>query len=268
MTELIVDGEMSDFHLRWSKLSAPQRPTRQVAQLMQSLLAERPGPALQLGVTPEIARASAHGVAVDYNPEMIRIAWPGDIDTHRAVLGNWLQLELPEASFTTAFGDGSLTMLHYDEEYPLLFENLERVFRPGGRLVLRCFATPENNETLEMVAISALAGENRSFGEFKLRLNMAVVRDAGMVSVTSGRIHEAFQQLFPDREATARQTGWTTEDFDHFDAYKDAPSLHSYPTRAQIAAALPEGCSHRFIETDGYPLAERCPILVVDFPKK
>jgi SAM-dependent methyltransferase len=255
-----------DFHLRWSGLSAPQRPVDSVVEAMRPLIAERVGPVLQLGVTPEIARLSAQGIAVDVNPEMVSSVWPGDSATHHAIVGDWLELPLEDASIDSAFGDGSLTMIRWPQDYRLLFENLTRVLRPGGRLVLRCFVRPDECEGLDELAGATLAGEVGHAGAFKLRFNMAVAAVAGEVSVTGSRIHDLFEEYFPDRIALARATGWSAADFAQIDAYAGATSLHSYPTRAEIVSTLPAEVRHSFVETSGYLLAERCPLLVVDFP--
>ncbi|MBA2933135.1 class I SAM-dependent methyltransferase [Sphingomonas sp. CGMCC 1.13654] len=266
MATAIGDQEPRDFHLRWATLRPPQCPTPYVRDTIRALLAERPGPALQLGVTPAIADASAGGVAIDWNPDMLRLAWPGDSATHRAEVGNWLDLRFSNASFATAFGDGSLTMLDWPADYRLLMRSLGRVLRPGGRLVLRCFVRPDACEAIGDLAAEVLAGKVDHFGAFKLRLNMATAAIDGRVYVPVADIHAQFEAHLPDRAAIETATGWGAAEFAAIDAYRDAGSHLSYATRAEIASTLPEGATHRFVETEGYPLADRCPLLVVDFP--
>lgn len=263
---IITQQEPHDFHLRWAALRPPQCPTPLIRDQMRALLAERPGPALQLGVTPAIADASDHGVAIDWNPDMIDLAWPGDSATHRAETGNWLDLHFPDAGFATAFGDGSLTMLAWPHDYGLLMRNLVRVMRPGGRLVARCFVRPDDGETPEALAAALWAGDVDHFGAFKLRLAMATAAIDGRVHIPVADIHARFEASFPDRAALAEATGWGAAEFAQIDAYRDAGSHLSYATRAEIAATLPEGAMHRFVATGGYPLADRCPLLVVDLP--
>lgn len=261
-----TEEDTRDFHLRWAALQPPQRPIPGICDMMRPLLAARPGPGLQLGVTPEIALASDHGIAVDWNADMIRIAWPGNSATHRAQVGNWLALDFAPNSFATAFGDGSLTMLSFPGDYRLLMRNLAKVLRPGGRLVLRCFVRPDRGETIAELARAVWAGETGQFSAFKLRLNMATAAIDNRVCVTGADIHAQFETYFGDRERLAKTTGWNAADFAHIDAYRNAKSVHAYPTRAEIPAILPENSAHWFMETAGYPLAERCPLLIVDFP--
>ena len=256
-----------DFHLRWAKLGAPQRPPRQVVEAMRPLLAGRH--ALQLGVTPEIAALSASGVAVDSSAPMIRKAWPGDSGAHRAILGNWLAMPLEAGSVDAVFGDASLSVLQWPDECAAVLREVARVLRFGGRMVLRCFAGPDRPETVDQLAAAALAGEAGSFGAFKLRFNMASFAACERKSVseanTGRRIHQLFDKQFPDRARLAAAAGWTLDEISGIDAYADSPSIHSYPTRAQLGLEIPVGFRHYFLETSGYALAERCPVLVADF---
>jgi SAM-dependent methyltransferase len=255
-----------DFYVRWQATRPPLRPAPLVVSGMKRLLNGQRGPGLQLGVTPEIAHLSSHGIAMDLSRKMISLVWPGDCDTHKAINGNWLAMPLQDASMDFAFGDGSLTMLSWPDEVHLLIQNLARVLRPGGFLVLRCFAGPEIAETFEALAQAAFAGEIKGFSAFKLRFNMAAFSAFPNTVNTIGQIHKLFQKNFPDRARLSRATGWPESEIDSIDAYADGQTLLTFPTRTEIAGLFQTGYRHRFIEMQGYELAERCPLLVVDFP--
>jgi hypothetical protein len=68
-----------------------------------------------LGVTPEIAEIAwepAHRlVAVDKSEGMVNAVWPGDTPTRRGVVGDWLALDLPDAPFDLAVGDGVFSVV-------------------------------------------------------------------------------------------------------------------------------------------------------------
>ena len=248
--------------MRWAGLGAPLRPPPQVVEAMRPLLAGRH--ALQLGVTPEIALLPASGVAVDYNAAMIRDAWPGDRQTHRAVLGNWLALRLDDESVDAAFGDASLSVLQWPDECVRVLEQVARVLRPGGIMVLRCFAGPHQPERVEDVAAAALAGAAGNFNAFKLRFNMASFQASKSEANTGRRIHRLFERHFPDRARLAAAAGWTLAEIGGIDAYAESPAVHSYPTRAELAQVLGRRFEHYFLEASGYALAERCPLLVAN----
>lgn len=233
---------------------------------MRALMAGRDGVALQLGVTPEIAVLPERSVAIDWNPEMIAIAWPGGGSWRRPVIGDWKMLPIRDHSVGIVFGDGSLTMLRWPDQYRLVLERLTAIVRPGGRAVLRCFATPDPCETIDVLCEEVWMGRIGTFPAFKLRFNMAVGLDAGDMNPHSDAIHRAFSARFPDREALGRATGWTPADIAEIDSYRGSAFIHSYPTRDGIMATLPATLrAARFVETEGYELAERCPLLVLDF---
>jgi SAM-dependent methyltransferase len=256
-----------DFHRRWVTLRPPLRPHPNVAAAIAALLPEHDSeePVLLLGVTPELAAVPSHTIAVDWSANMIAIAWPGDTEHSQAVLGDWRKLPLGKASVAAAIGDGCFTMLRYPDEQPLLLEQLRLAVRPGGRAIIRCFVTPEPCESLAEVRKEVLAG-GVSFHEFKLRFNMAVALEIEHANVRSEQLFDHFQVLFPDRASLARSAGWEPAAIVEMEAYKGSPYIHCYPSRRQLMERMPDWVSPRFVETEGYPLADRCPLLVVDFP--
>jgi SAM-dependent methyltransferase len=255
-----------DFHCRWPTLKPPLRPHPRVAETVAALLPDSEAPVLLLGVTPELAALPAQVVAVDWSARMIRLAWPGDGERRWAVQGDWRALPLAAGSVAAAIGDGCITMLRYPDDVRLLFDQLRLALGPGGRAVIRCFATPEPAETLAEVRAAAFSGET-GFHAFKQRLNMATAHESGSVNVASEALFDSFERLFPDREALSRASGWSLEEIAEIDAYRGSIYIHCYPSRSRLLALVPDwmrGAS--FVETDGYPLAERCPLLVLDFP--
>ena len=263
------DGDLRDFHRRWPTIQPPLRPNADVAAAIGALLEEHgigDDPVLLLGVTPELATVPRRVIALDWSADMIAIAWPGDTADRRAVIGDWKRMPIAESSVAAAIGDGALTMLAWPAEQPLLFEQLRRVIRPGGRIVLRCFATPDPCETIEAVRADAMAGA-LPFHAFKQRFNMAVSVAEGLPNVASALLHDRFEALFPDRPALSRASGWSFETIAEIDAYRGSRYVHCYPSRAAILDLVPDWARNvRFVETTGYPLAERCPLLVIDLP--
>ena len=255
-----------DFHCRWPTLKPPLRPHARVAEAVAALLPDSDAPVLLLGVTPELAVLRSPLIAVDWSARMIALAWPGDTNGRRVVQADWRALPLAGHSVAAAIGDGCITMLRYPNDVRLLFDQLRLVTAPGGRAVIRCFATPEPPETLAEVREAALSGRC-SFHAFKQRLNMATAYESGEINVASETLFDAFERLFPDRAALARASGWSLDQIAEIDAYHGSCYIHCYPSRGQLLAVIPDwmrGAS--FVETDGYPLAERCPLLVLDFP--
>ena len=256
-----------DFHRRWPTLKPPLRPTAEIAAQIAAELGHGGDPVLLLGVTPELAAIDRPMIALDWSPAMIALAWPGDTKLRHVHVGDWKAMPLGDASVGGAMGDGAVTMLAWPGEAQQLFAELWRVVRCGGRIALRCFATAEQAEAVGDVCVEALAG-TLGFHAFKLRFNMACARELGGLCVPSAALFARFQAMFPDRAALSAASGWSAAAIAEFDAYDGSTYLHAYPKRSELAALL---SAHwpgpwRFVETQGYPLAQLCPLLVLDRP--
>ena len=254
-----------DFHRRWGTSQPPLRLHADVPAAVARLLPPGDGPVLLLGVTPELAAIATNVVAVDWSEAMIASVWPGDTATKLAMLGDWRDLPLAEHSMATAMGDGCFTMLRYPDDARLLLDQLGRVLRKGARAMIRCFATPEDAESVSDVRHAALAG-GIGFHAFKLRFNQAVTLESGRMSITSDDLFRRFEMLFPDREALSRTSGWSPDTVAEIDAYRGAASVHSYPSRSKLLEIVPHDVRASFAPSGNYPLAERCPLLVLEFP--
>lgn len=255
----------SEYHRRWAQLGPPLRPNHEVVAAVRQAIAAGSEPVLLLGVTPELAAAATRVEAIDRNEAMIAQIWPGDTETRRASLGDWLDLRFPAGHFAAAIGDGSLNALPYPEAYRRLFENLARVVRAGGRCALRVFVTPDPCEPLEAVHDAVLAGEIGSFHAFKWRLAMALVAPGGDPNIAVADILEGFNRMFPDRALVARAAGWATDEIDTIDVYRNSAEVYSFPTMTQIRAAVPAAFINlRQVSSGTYELAERCPLVIMD----
>lgn len=263
--------DLRDFHRRWTTIRPPLRPDAGVAAAVAALLDEvgaRAGshPTLLLGVTPELAAVPPHLVAIDWSRAMVDAAWTGNAPHRHVVIGDWKRLPLADASVAAAIGDGVLSMLSLPTEQPLLFAQLRRVVRPGGRIVLRCFATPDRCEDVAAVRNAAFAG-GLDFHAFKQRFNMAVSVADRLPNISSAHLFDRFEAIFPDRDALAQASGWSRATIAEIDAYRGSRYVHCYPSRSAVSALVPDWARGvRFVETKGYPLAERCPLLVIDLP--
>lgn len=197
---------------------------------------------------------------------MIAAAWLGDTAHRCAICGDWLAMPLAQGSVGAAIGDGALTMLAFPEQQRQLFEQLRRVVAPGGRIVIRCFATPEPMASLDEVCAAAVAGET-VFHLFKLRFNMAAALENDGANIASAQLYRLFQQRFPDRVVLAQTSGWSLATLAEIDAYHGSRYVHSYLSRSRIMNLVPDwAVSARFVETSGYPGADICPLLVIELP--
>jgi SAM-dependent methyltransferase len=256
-----------DFHRRWPTLQPPLRPPVSVAAQIAQALGSVDDPILLLGVTPELAGINRAIVAVDWNPRMIALAWPGDTADRHALLGDWKAMPLADASVGGAMGDGALTMLDWPGDAERVLAELHRVVRPGGRVAIRCFATPVGHPDVAAICAEALSGA-RAFHAFKLRFNMAVARERDGIAVASATLFARFCDQFPDRARLAAASGWSPETIAEIDAYRDSGYIHCYPSRDELTDLVSAHWPGRFAfaETGGYPVADHCPLLLLDRP--
>lgn len=256
-----------DYHRRWSRLRPPLRPNREVIEGFRRLSAPVGGPALLLGVTPELADITGDVTAVDRSQAMIDRVWPGDTGQRRARRADWLELDDPPGSFSLVVGDGSCNVVPHAEGASRLLQRLLPLLRSGGRAVLRIFTAPDQAERICDVRDAVLDGCVESFHGFKWRLAMALAGESADPNIAVTAIRDAFQKLFPDRVGLSRRTGWAIEDIDTIDVYRNSTEVYCFPTRRQVIDGVPAGFGGiRFVEVGTYELAERCPLLVLDKP--
>jgi SAM-dependent methyltransferase len=217
---------------------------------------------LVLGVTPEVVQLGwpldAHIVGIDSSPAMVASLWQGNGSTPSHVTcARWQQMPVSDGAFDVVVGDGSLNALPSLDEYGEVLDEVSRVLKPGGVLVLRCFVRPPNVETPERVLLNAMAGEFPTTAAFRLRFAFAVADADGSIGLKA--LHDAFNALVPDRDALARITGWPRQDIDRVDNDKDSRVRLTFPTQSQLVSV-----SEPIFRIEGsargtYTQADHCP---------
>lgn len=255
----------STFHLRFPSLRPPQSVTPDTAARVAAALEGHDERVLLLGVTPALTGIGQGLVAVDRSANMIANVWPGDDARRRVVEADWRAVE-PGGDFSAVIGDGSFNCLAYPGDYAAVFARLGALLRPGARFVVRFFITPEPCESIAALADATRAGRVESIHALRWRLGMAACAERGDVNIPVTRIYGLFARLFPDRTLLAQQTGWAPDQIATIDFYRDSPDVISFPTLTQIQAVIPAGFTAvRLIGSGAYDLAERCPLVVMDW---
>lgn len=252
---------------RWQLIGPPLRPAAtDIEYLADSVRRFSPAPktALLLGVTPEIAEMSWHSgcrlVAVDKSEGMVRAVWPGDTAHRRAVIADWLALDLPEAPFDVVVGDGVFTLLGFPHDYARLAQALGALVRPGGLLSLRLFCRVEPSEPLERVMSDAFAGNIGNFNVFKWRLAMALQGNATR-GVRLADVYRTFVERTGGARVLASRTGWPEAVIGSIEGYRDVDERYSYSTEREVEDCL--ALDFELMETwrPSYELGDRCPHL-------
>lgn len=249
----------------FSRMRPPLRPDADVVAAFRVLVRDCADPMLLLGVTPELADLSPNLLAIDRTQAMLDSVWPGDTKQRRALVGNWLKLRLPSASFASVICDGGAMAFPYPGLPTKLLREVANVLIPGGRFVCRVFSSPEQGETLEAVRAACERGEVGNVHALKWRVAMAIGHERGGPNIPVSDIRDVFERWFPDRAALAAKTGWPADEIDTIDSYAGSSSVYGFATRSQLLAIVPpELVNARFVEAGSYELAERCPLFVME----
>lgn len=250
-----------NYPANWAKLVPPLRPDAQIIAKVKELTGEIAGPVLLLGVTPELAQAYEHVQGIDKSKAMIERTWPGDTATRKVRHADWLDLIEPKAHFAAAVGDGSLNAVGSLRETKLLLERVIDLLASGGRFACRLYERPVQAFTKDHLLELGSAAATLNFHAFKWQLAMHLADEVG-ASMPVVLIRERFNELFPDRDRLARDTGWPRQIIDMIDIYRGSPTLYVFPSREEFLSVLPAGISAARFEPSGrYDMAECCPML-------
>jgi SAM-dependent methyltransferase len=265
MSKPAQKNHWNDHARQWNRIASPLRPCYEDIEIIRHALGPACGNCLLLGVTPELAGMAKSLVAVDHNAAMIHANWPGNIPGRQVIQGDWLRLPLAAAAFDAAIGDGCLSLLSFPQQYQFLFGELRHALKPGSKVLLRLFASPENTENCADVRDAALGGKTGNFHAFKWRLAMAMCAETGDPNVGVAAIHETFECLFPDRQQLASASGWSMDDIATIDVYRGSMATYSFPALAQLRRIIPRDFREAGLSHGSYELAERCPTLMLEY---
>lgn len=216
---------------------------------------------LLLGVTPELSVLGRLLTAVDNSPRMLANVWPGDDETRRAMLADWTNLPFPDGSFDAVIGDGSLNSA--PDQVEEVLKEARRALAPSGKAAFRLFCSPDSPETLESIVEDIANFSIGNVHALKWRIAMALAASKPHAIVPVAEILDAFDRLFPDREALSARTGWPLDDISTLDAYIGADHSLGFPTLSAFQGVLERHFSSvDILFAAGYPLAERCPTLI------
>src|SRR5260221_10325462 len=101
------------YHRAWSQLGPPLRPPADVVVAIHEQIKDRPGRALLLGVTPELADVAPDLVAVYPNFSMVANAWPGNTASPHAIVGDWAKMNFATGAFSSCIFQCILSFLSF-----------------------------------------------------------------------------------------------------------------------------------------------------------
>ncbi|OHV90485.1 hypothetical protein ORS3428_01955 [Mesorhizobium sp. ORS 3428] len=252
----------------WDLIKAPLRPHPDVVEVMKRELRTEDAEMVLFGVTPEFSKLGKSLVAVDANPNMIGALWIGDDATRRAVVGNWLDLPLTDGSVDAIAGDGCLSAVISEAQRLRCLQEMARVLKPGGRAAIRLFARPKQTEPLEAIKADALAGRIKALAEIVLRTALSLPAAAPDYGLKMSTVLDGINEMFGDRTELMAAGGWQPGSFAFIDLYKGSDTICCWLSEdIHVAEASRYFDDVRLVASGDYPVAERCPVLVVSSPR-
>ncbi|HLF31295.1 MAG TPA: Gfo/Idh/MocA family oxidoreductase [Xanthomonadales bacterium] len=251
---------------QWKHFGPPLRPSPEDIRVMEQQVADWMGSSssgrcdvLLCGVTPEIASmhwpAGTRLWAVEKSLAMIREVWPaGDSLLKQAVQGEWTCLPFSPGSFDIVIGDGCLTSLNYPQQQAHFLQALRAVLRSKGMLIMRHFVQADEPEQPESVFADLRAGRIGSFHAFKWRLAMSLQESAS----NGVRVDDIWRKWTDAKVATA----WPGEAVDTIGTYRGSDHRLTFTTLQEVRDLHAGLFAELHCITQGYELAERCPIMV------
>lgn len=256
---------------QWEQVGSPLRPCGQdVAFYRRNVeeLAQIRGAldALILGVTPELYHlpwpAGSRVGAVDRSQVMIRAIWPGP--SQAAQCASWTALPIEDQSCDIAMCDGGLQLLDWPIGHQLLAHELERVIRPGGRLVVRMFVPPDQKECPDEVLDELLSGQIPNLNILKIRMGMAMARGTPP-TVRLRDVWDALNSAAPDLPLLAHQINWPVEHLQTINTYRDTSTCYVFVGVEELCNIFCHSgvFAPLRVECPAYLLGERCPTVAL-----
>jgi len=159
-------------------------------------------------------------------------------------------------------GDGCFTTLSYPDGYQALAREIHRILRHDGLLVIRFFVSADDTASPEQIHAQLLAGRIGNFHIFKFRLAIALQQSA-TDGVCVGDVWENWNAQGYDVGELAARLNWQPETIRTIDAYRGMPARYTYPTVAEVEAALSPWFDRVAQYHHDYEFGENCPTLVM-----
>ena len=262
-----------DWAVRWHKIQPPARPVPDDLALFERFVSacraesgSRPPRALLLGVTPEIVTmrwpAGTRLLALDLSEAMIRNVWPRETSRNAVVArANWRSMPVADAAYDLAIGDGVLLWQKYPDDALALAAEVRRVLQEAGALVMRLFAKPDTDESIEAVVDDLRRGRIPNSAALHLRVGMALHRDVRS-GLRLGDAYDVWHAAVPDEETLLASLGWPPEQIGTFEVYRGLDTTVAYPTVAELTGLFAPHFRLTECRLPGYDARGMFPVLM------
>jgi len=140
-------------------------------------------------------------------------------------------------------------------------KDIAKIVKKNGLAAFRIYAAPEKAENVEAVVYAAAHGKIGSFHAFKWRFAMALTAKNNNANIKVAAIYREFQELVPDRELFAQQSGFSLAAINTIDVYAGSDTVYSFPTLSQVRAVTEKYITELAVTHGSYELSECCPVV-------
>lgn len=220
---------------------------------------------LLLGVTPELYHLpwpeGTDFKAVDRSQAMIDAVWPGPKSC--AECADWLSLNPADSARDIILCDGGLHFIDYPEGQHRLVRALYEILSQDGLCIFRLYALPSRRESAGGVIQDLLDGKIGTPEALKIRLSMALCSHPEE-GVEADQVYRALLKAVPDLAEFASKIGWSVEQMQAIQDYKDSKCKFYWLGVDRTIALFcddPGGFRVHRIMTPSYELGSRCPTI-------
>ena len=258
---------------QWDFVGPPFRPTAEdigfaSTVLNSTLNAKQPGAltSILLGVTPELAEilANTRSLEIDHSIQMLNWSWLKFPRGRLAapIAGQWTSLPIRKECIDLIFGDGCNIQLEFPGAYQAWFGEMARVLRPGGKVVLRVYVSPETPEHSKTVIDDLMRRRIGNPNVLRMRLFMAL-QPSAPEGIRLSDISDFWTSLKIDRNFLTTDLGWPADAIGILDMFKDMNLRYSFPTLAELKMVFAEHFTELGRRIPGYEIGSRCPTIVL-----
>ena len=154
--------------------------------------------------------------------------------------------------------------MKYPDNHARFVATMRRILAPSGICVFRLFVPPAQRESIETVMSDLFEGQIPSLNILKLRLGMALQRDA-TEGVELACVWNELRRAAPDFTALAKRLGWSLPHLLAIDSYRNCAKRYHFLTVDDVTHFFCDdgGFVCESISTPTYELGERCPTIVL-----
>lgn len=258
----------------WKTIRPPWTPCEEDIELAlricpKDLLLRDRVRVLVLGVTPRLVHAPwpSHFeiYAVDFDRGMIDVLWQeGASPRIHLACADWRNMPFPDGHFDLVVGDGSFCALPGLSHYSAVLAELQRVRRPGARIITRFFMQTQPRARLSDIADFEAGLRLPGLTAVELRFLTLIAVCGEDATMRHGEIAPMIESFWKDLESYIAAVWPEASDARDFRLLLERDQSLNFPTIAQITEQFAPFGLKPTVHFPGYAAGRFCPTIRFD----